>query len=54
MFGWQGPGFPSNFGVQRAVEAGAGQKKVEIIEAGHHQDEKIVAAALGYAITGTL
>lgn len=53
-FNWRQNLFPGNFGVQRAVEGGAGQSKVEIIEVGHFQDEKIVASALGYVISTTL
>ena len=53
-FGFQPAGFPAPFQVERTVEAGAGTKKIEVIEAGHFQDEKIVASELGYAITGTL
>lgn len=53
-FGWQPAGFPGAFQVERSVQAGAGTRKVEIIEAGHFQDEKVVASDLGYVITGTL
>ncbi len=47
---WQPPVFPANFGVQTAVENAAGQRKVEIVEAGMYQDEKIVAPDLIYTI----
>jgi len=53
-FQWQPAGFPAAFAVERNVESGAGSRKVEVIEAGHHQDEKIVAGNLGYLIGGTL
>ncbi len=53
-FQWRPAGFPGPMQVERQVEKGAGSRKVEIIEAGHFQDEKIVASELGYAITGTL
>lgn len=53
-FGWRPAGFPAAFGVERKVERGAGSRKVEIVEVGHFQDEKIVAAELGYLISGTL
>jgi hypothetical protein len=53
-FQWTPAGMPAAFGVTRAREDGAGSRHVEIIESGHYQDEKIVAADLGYAITGTL
>ena len=51
---WRPAGFPAPFGVERMVVSGAGTKKVEVVEVGHFQDEKVVASALGYAITGTL
>lgn len=51
---WTPEFYPANFGVQRSVEAAAGQRKVEIFEAGHYQDEKVVARDFAYAITGTL
>ena len=51
---WQPSGFPGAFAVERKLDIGAGSRKVEIIEAGHFQAEKVVAADLGYVITGTL
>lgn len=49
---------PSNFGtpmqVTRQQFRGAGTENIEVIEAAYHQDEKIIAADLGYAITATL
>jgi hypothetical protein len=51
---WTPEFYPAEFGVQRSVEANAGQRKVEIFEAGHYQDEKVVARDFAYAITGTL
>lgn len=53
-FNWTPPIFPAAFGVQRSIEAGAGQKKVEIVEAGYYQDEKIVASELAYGIASTI
>ena len=53
-FQWTDPIYPANFGVMRTAENGAGQGHVEVIEAGHFQDEKIVAAALAYGIAATL
>ena len=53
-FQWTPEGMPAAFGVTRAQENQAGSRHVEIIEAGHYQDEKIIAQDLGYAITGTL
>lgn len=49
-FRWQPPIFPANFGVMTGVENGAGQRKVEIVEAGMFQDEKIIAQDLIYTI----
>ena len=53
-FNWQPAGFPGAMQIERSVQAGAGSRKVEIVEAGHFQAEKVVAADLGYVITGTL
>lgn len=53
-FQWRDPIYPSDFGVMRKVMNEAGDRHVEIIEAGHFQDEKIIAPNLGYAITSTL
>lgn len=53
-FNWQPAGFPGAMQIERSVQAGAGSRKVEIVEAGHFQAEKVVAADLGYIITGTL
>ena len=53
-FRWQPAGFPAPFAVERQREDGAGSKKIEVIEANYFQDEKIIASALGYAITSTL
>ncbi len=50
---WRDPIYPSNLGVQRAIQADAGQRKVEIIEAGHFMAEKVVASQLGYLISDT-
>lgn len=53
-FRWKNPIFPSDFGVQTKVEAGAGERKVEVVEAGYYQDEKVVARNLSYLINTTL
>jgi hypothetical protein len=53
-FRWTDPVYPAAFGVQTAVENQAGQKKVEVQEAGYYQDERIVAPELAYTIDGTL
>lgn len=53
-FEWTPAGFPAPFGVERRVDTGAGTRKVEIIEAGHFQDAKLVARDLGYLIANTL
>jgi hypothetical protein len=49
-FNWRPAGFPADFQVERMTVNGAGSEKVEVIEAGHFQDEKVVAAELGYLI----
>lgn len=49
-FNWRPAGFPADFQVERMTIAGAGTEKVEVIEAGHFQDEKVVAPELGYLI----
>lgn len=51
---WTPEGFPAPFSVERRVESGAGTRKVEIVEAGHFQDERLVAPSLGYVIASTL
>lgn len=53
-FNWRPAGFPADFAVERRVDSGAGTRKVEIVEAGHFQDEKIVAPDLGYLIASTV
>lgn len=53
-FQWTPTGLPGPFAVERQTFAGAGQRKVEVVEAGHWQDEKVVAANLGYLIYNTL
>lgn len=53
-FQWRNPIFPANFAVATSIENKAGQKKVEILEAGYFQDEKIVAGDLAYCIQNTL
>lgn len=51
---WRNPIFPADFGVATNREDRAGQRKVEVLEAGHYQDEKIVAADLAYVIADTI
>lgn len=53
-FNWRPAGFAADFSVERRVVSGAGTQKVEIVEAGHFQDEKIVAPDLGYLISTTV
>lgn len=53
-FQWQTSAFASNFSVTRDIQNAAGSKHVEVIEAGHYQDEKVIARDLAYTITGTL
>ncbi len=52
-FRWTPAGFPAEMQVLRSIENGAGSRKVEVLEAGYFQDEKIVASELGYLIGGT-
>tara|TARA_Y100000310_G_scaffold171492_2_gene171689 strand:+ start:3146 stop:4132 length:987 start_codon:yes stop_codon:yes gene_type:complete len=49
-FQWRPAGFPADFQVERMTVNGAGTEKVEVIEAGHFQDEKVIASELGYLI----
>lgn len=53
-FGWQPSNFPAPFAVQTNRENAAGQRHVEVLEAGYFQDEKIVATDLAYVIETTL
>lgn len=53
-FQWRNPAFPSNFGVMRRMAMGAAEEKVEYIESGHYQDERLVATNLGFQLLGTL
>jgi len=52
-FRWRPEGIASDMQAVRYNDPDPG-KKIEVIEAGYYQDEKIVASKLGYAITGTL
>ena len=49
-FTWTPPGFQTAFQAGRQVFSGAGTNNVEVVEAGHFQDEKIVARDLMYTI----
>ena len=51
---WSPSGFPSAMQVTRQRFAGAGTRNIEVQEAAYFSDERIVAADLAYAITGTL
>jgi hypothetical protein len=53
-FRWRNPIFPSDFSVQTAVYNRAGEEKVEVLEAGYFQDEKVIARDLAYLIKDTL
>ena len=53
-FDWTPPIYPANFGVQRTVYNGAGENKVEVVEAGHYQAHVIAAKELSYMISATL
>lgn len=52
-FRWTPTGIAAPFAVSRYNDPDPG-KKVEVIEAGYYQDEKVVAKNLSYGITGTL
>lgn len=49
-FRWTSPELGAPMAVQRAVEDGAGSRKIEILEGGYYQDEKVVASELAYYI----
>lgn len=51
---WTPEGFPAAMQVTRQRFAGAGTSNIEVQEAAYFEDQKIVAADLAYAITGTL
>lgn len=53
-FPWRNPIYPDNFAVLRNTYAGAGEEKVEVVEVGHFQDEKVVGKDLGYLISDTV
>ena len=53
-FNWRPSGFPAAFVVERRTVNGAGTRRVEVVEAGYFQDEKIIAPDLGYLISGTI
>ncbi len=53
-FTWNPSPFGAAFAVSRKREEGAGTRWVEIVEAQHWQDEKVVARDLGYLIGNTL
>lgn len=49
-FRWNPTGFPAPMTVERTLKNGAGSRKLWALEAGYHQDEKIIAAELGFII----
>jgi hypothetical protein len=49
-FRWTDPELGVPMAVTTTLEDGAGSKHIEILEAGYHQDEKVVASALAYYI----
>jgi hypothetical protein len=49
-FRWTAPELGVPMAITTNVEDGAGSRKVEILEGGYFQDEKVVASALGYLI----
>ncbi len=53
-FQWTPEGFPAAFSAGTQRFAGPGTRQVEVVEVGHFQAEKVVAANLGYLIGSTL
>lgn len=53
-FRWTPDIYPSDFAVGRQQFSGPGTKNIEVLEGGYHQDEKVIARDLAYALTGTL
>mgnify|MGYP000090827874 CR=1 FL=1 len=53
-FKWRPPGFPNDAAVNTKREEGAGTRYVEVVETHRFQDERIIAANLGYLIATTL
>lgn len=49
-FRWTPADVGAPMAVTRAIENGAGSRKIEVLEGGYYQDEKIIATALGYYI----
>lgn len=49
-FRWTSPELGVPMAVTTAVEDGAGTRKIEVLEGGYYQDEKVVASALGFLI----
>jgi hypothetical protein len=49
-FRWTSPELGQPMAVTRAREDGAGSRRVEVLEGGYYQDEKIVASNLAYYI----
>lgn len=47
---WTNPELAFPLAVEVGMEDGAGSRRVEVLEAGYYQDEKVVASALGYYI----
>lgn len=53
-FQWMPDGFGTPFVAGSRREAGPGTRNIEIIEAGHFQDERVIASDLGYLIASTV
>ena len=49
-FRWTDPALGAPMAITTAVEDGAGSRKVEVLEGGYYQDEKLVAKDLAYYI----
>lgn len=53
-FGWTNPIYGTAFATKRKVEDEAGEAHIEVQEAGHYEDEVVVARDLSYGFTSTL
>ena len=49
-FQWQPPSFPAALAAHTKVFAGAGERNVEVTQAEHFQDERMIAPELAYAL----
>lgn len=49
-FRWTAPDLGAPMAITSATENEAGSRHIEILEGGYHQDEKVIASALGFLI----